>query len=286
MRDTRWEYTDVPADRLALGYRPDGGGWKLEPLLHDGTYGAMGGLLTTMNDFAKYVSFHLAAWPARDDADTGVVRRASVREMQKPAEFTGLNPSAKNLAGEISPTVGAYGYGLGWSVNGQGVARVGHGGGLPGFGSYYVFYPNHGFGVIAFANLTYAGVGGATIKAGSILIEKARLGARTLPVSAVLETRKRQVADLLRRWEPALAEAIVAENFFLDRSREEWRTHAAEIIAKAGPITAVGELTPQNQLRGTISLFGEKGRVDVFFTLTPERNPRVQRVDLTFKAGK
>ena len=41
----------------------------------------MGGLLTTAEDLGKYVAFHLSAWPPRDDAETGPVRRASVREM-------------------------------------------------------------------------------------------------------------------------------------------------------------------------------------------------------------
>ena len=285
MRDTRWEYEDVPAEKLALGYRRENDAWKLEPLLHDGTYGAMGGLLTTINDFARYVSFHLAAWPARNDPDNGIVRRASLREMQKPAEFTGLNATAKNLAGETVPSVAAYGYGLGWQSDSNGVVRVGHGGGLPGFGSYYLLYPDYGFAVISFANLTYAGTAAATAKAGSILIETAKLPRRTLPPSPILEIRKKQLAELIQSWEPKLADAIVADNFFPDRSREAWSTLARETLAKAGTITSVGELTPQNQLRGTFPLIGEKGRVDVFFTLTPEKNPRVQELKLTFVPG-
>ncbi len=282
MKDTVWEYSDVPAGKLALGYRLLNNAWKLEPLLHDGVYGAMGGLLTTMDDFARYVSFHLAAWPARDDADNGVVRRASVREMHKPAEFTGIAADAKNRAGELVPSVSAYGYGLGWTSDSKQVVRVGHSGGLPGFGSIYRFYPEHGVGVIAFANLTYAGTGVAVGRASAILIEDAKLPRRVQPPSAILTTRTKQIAELLQAWDPKLADALVAENFFPDRSREDWMKLARETLAKAGAIKSVGEIIPQNQLRGTFPMIGELGRVNVFYTLTPEKDARLQELRLTF----
>ena len=41
----------------------------------------MGGLATTASEYARYVSFLLAAWPARDDPETGPIRRSSVREL-------------------------------------------------------------------------------------------------------------------------------------------------------------------------------------------------------------
>ena len=59
--------------QLALGYRNregTAGAWDPEPLLHDGTFGAMGGLLTTIDDFARYV----AAAPCR------LAARATIRK--------------------------------------------------------------------------------------------------------------------------------------------------------------------------------------------------------------
>jgi CubicO group peptidase (beta-lactamase class C family) len=244
----------------------------------------MGGLLTTMNDFARYVNLHLAAWPARNDPDHGIVRRATLREMHKPVEAIRLIADARNLAGEPAPYAVGYSYGLICSMNAQGEVSVSHSGGLPGFGSNYRFFPEHGLGVISFANLTYAGTSTVNTKVAAILIEKARLPRRTLPPSDILIQRQKEVARLVQSWDPALAESLVAENFFLDRSREEWITLARETLARAGTITSVGELTPENQLRGTFPLLGERGRVDVYFTLTPEKNPRVQELRLTFVA--
>lgn len=285
MKDTRWEFGDVPADKLALGYRRQGDAWQPEPLLHDGVYGAMGGLLTTLDDFARYVSLHLAAWPPRDERDDGPVRRATLREMHKPADAVSLSPGNRNLAGEASPSVHGYGYGLGWMLQAR-VTNVGHSGGLPGFGSNYRFYPEHGVGIISFANLTYAGTGAPNNRVGLLLLEKAKLPRRTLPPSPILAERTAQIAQLVQTWEPQLAAAIVAENFFLDRSREDWVKRARETLAKAGPIASVGEIVPENQLRGTFPLVGAEGRVDVFFTLTPERTPRLQELRLTFVAAK
>ena len=285
MKDTVWEFTEVPAEKLALGYRTLGGGrWEIEPLLHDGTYGAMGGLLTTVRDFARYVSLHLAAWPPRNDPEDGIVRRASLREMHQPSVFTGLNANAKNIAGETVPTVSGYGFGLSWTNDSKGITRIGHGGGLPGFGSYWRFYPEHGLAVISFANLTYAGTGAINARIESILLEEAKLPRRTLPPSTILATRAKQVAQLVQSWDADLAGAIVAENFFPDRSREAWQTLAQETLAKVGPIQSVGEIVPENQLRGTFDLVGANGRVRVYFTLTPEKNPRVQQLRLTFVA--
>jgi CubicO group peptidase (beta-lactamase class C family) len=285
MGDTRYEFADVPPEKLALGYRRAGDGWQLEPLLHDGVYGAMGGILTTLPDFARYVSFHLAAYPPRDDADNSIVRRASVREMHQPGVISNVG-TFKNAEGETIARASGYNFGLGWARDGRNIVSLSHGGGLPGFGSYYAFYPDHGFGVIAFANLTYAGPGGATFKAAALLLDKAKLAARELPVSAILQTRKQQVAELIQSWDAKLANALVAENFFPDRSREDWLKLSREMLAKLGAVKTIGEIVPENQLRGTFPIVGEKGRVDVFFTLTPEKSAKLQQLRLTFVPAK
>jgi CubicO group peptidase (beta-lactamase class C family) len=87
-----FEYSSVPAADRAVGYRrqPDGAYLEEAPLPH-GAFGSMGGLLTTAADLGKYVAFQLSAWPPRDDAEAGPVRRSSVREMNRlwrPANLT------------------------------------------------------------------------------------------------------------------------------------------------------------------------------------------------------
>ena len=87
MVHTYWEYTKVPENELAKGYKWSGENWSEQVMLHDGAYGAMGGMMTTIEDFSKYVALHLSAWPPRNDAETGPVKRSSIREMQFPLEL-------------------------------------------------------------------------------------------------------------------------------------------------------------------------------------------------------
>ena len=282
MTHTVWEFADIPADRLAYGYRWEHGQWAREPILHDGVFGAMGGLITTVDDFARYVAFHLDAWPPRDDAETGPASRATRREMHHISEVVALVTDNKTLSGQANPRIAGYGYGLSWNLDSRGIGWVRHAGGLPGFGSEYRFLPEHGVAVISFANHTYAPMTGLNAQAMEILIEKAKLPPRRLPVSPALRQRAAQLADLVRDWNHASAADALAPNFFLDRSREDWAADSAALLAKLGPVQQVTEVAPLNQLRGTFSLVGPNGRIDAFFTLMPEATPRVQALTLTF----
>jgi CubicO group peptidase (beta-lactamase class C family) len=282
MNNTRWEYTQAVPGKLALGYRWERDQWAPEPILPDGDGAAMGGLITTADDFARYVAFHLDAWPARSDPERGPLRRASVREMQLPHVFATMLPKATMTDGTTpNPRVGSYGYGLLTWRDSRDVVTTGHSGGLPGFGSQYVFAPDHGVGVFAFTNLRYGPVYGRTGKALATLVERADLGPRLVTVSPILAARHTQVAQLVQSWDERLGNAIVAENFFLDRARADWMAHAREKLAPIGKITSVGPIKAENGLRGTFALIGERGVVNVKFTLTPERDPRVQELELT-----
>ena len=283
MTNTHWEFAEIAADKLALGYRWEHGVWSLEPMLHDGEGAACGGLITTLDDFAKYVQFHLNAWPARDDPDLGPVRRGTVREMHRPFVISKMAPKEMLLDGVTpNPMVSFYGYGLGWSVDSRQIITLTHSGGLPGFGSHYRFLPDYGLAVIAFANRTYAPVGQPCNKAINILLAQSGIRPRAIVVSSILQARARQLGELVKSWDLRLSDEIVAENFFLDKSREDWVRTSGETLAKAGKIKSVGGVIPENQLRGTFPIFGEKGRVDVHFTLTPESVPKVQELDLMF----
>lgn len=41
MWDTTYELSDVPSDKLAIGYKYINNNWIREPMLHDGAFGAM-----------------------------------------------------------------------------------------------------------------------------------------------------------------------------------------------------------------------------------------------------
>jgi len=121
MPASTFEFSQVPAGNRAVGYRlqPDGTYLEEAPLPH-GVFGSMGGLLTTAADLGRYVAFHLSAWPARDDAESGPVRRASVREMSHM--WTPSNLIVERSSGALKATESGYGYGLRISAD----CRFGH----------------------------------------------------------------------------------------------------------------------------------------------------------------
>lgn len=286
MTHTEWAYTRVPANQLAHGYRWLNEQWIEEPLLADGSYGAMGGLLTSIEDFARYVALHLSAWPPRSEAESTVLKRSSLREMHLPRTFRDMNPAFRFPSGRTTPIVNHYAYGLGWSHDGDGRDYVGHSGGLPGFGSQWRMLPDYGIGIIAFGNLTYAGLNTPNWAVIDLLLTKANLQPRQLPVSAVLAQRKAELVALLPNWANAERSPIFAENFFPDQSVADRRKASQALFAKIGTVKRVGDLIPENQLRGTFRIEGEQGAVNVFFTLTPEQPALIQQLDLTEVVGK
>jgi CubicO group peptidase (beta-lactamase class C family) len=279
MNDSKWEYTEVPKEKFAPGYRWEDNQWKEEPILHDGIFGAMGGLICSAEDFSKYVAFHLSAWPPRNDAESSVARRSTLREMHQLQRLGGFFPEAKNLKGQPCATLTGYGFGLGYRKDCSGLVSIRHGGGLPGYGSEWRFYPELGIGIVSLSNLTYGGLGIANFKALDTLIALASLKPRDLPASKILEQRAKEIQGILSEWQQDKL-GIFAENFFLDESVESRKKSANEILAQAGKILKVGEMIPENQLRGAFIMEGEKKDVTVFFTLTPEANPLVQQLDL------
>ena len=281
MKNTIWEYTLAPKNLLAHGYRYEDDVWKEEELEHDGTYGAMGGLITSIDDFSKYVVFHLSAWPPSSAAETGPVLRSDVREMQMPWNFNSLNASYKYPSGRACAMVSAYGYGLRWSKDCEGRTGIGHTGGLPGFGSQWQILPEYGIGIIAHANRTYAGM--ATINTAVLDTVIALAGLKPLPVavSNVLKQRKDQLVKLLPAWQNAEQSGIFAENFFPDRSVSHRRKELDALLAKTGAITGSTEMTAENQLRGTFILNGTSGNIKVYFTLSPENPALIQQLDFS-----
>lgn len=280
MDHTYWEYTNVPPEQLAHGYRWEDEKWKKEPMLHDGAFGAMGGLITTIEDFSNYVSFHLSAWPARNDTDHGPIKRSTIREMHTP-QFNFLNTWNRDWDNEPCTKMIGYGYGLGIAMDCKRITRISHGGALPGFGSNYAFFPNYGIGIMAFGNLTYTTpIPYDTIE--KLLFGTLDLKSRKLPVSDILKQRKNDILDLIDNGTIQLDAPIFADNFFLDESKEKRMAQIQEILNKAGTIKKSHELRPRNQLRGDFNIECENGDISIFFTLTPEHHPMVQRLDVSF----
>jgi CubicO group peptidase (beta-lactamase class C family) len=135
------------------------------PLGH-GALAGMGGLWSNIEDLARWIAFLDDAFPARDDPDHGPLRRSSRREMQQVHRARPLARSDAHGEGiDHAPAridAGGYGYGLQVLHDDRFGVIVGHGGGLPGYGSHMRWLPGRRVGVVALANATYAPMGRLT----------------------------------------------------------------------------------------------------------------------------
>jgi CubicO group peptidase (beta-lactamase class C family) len=280
MASTTLEPRSVPPARLAQGYRWEDGRWKREPQLPDGAFGAMGGMLTSLEDLGRHVGLLLGAWPPRDAPETGPVSRASLREMQqmwraRPATVT------RDATGAVQLNATGYGYGLRISQTCDSAHVVAHSGGLPGFGSQMRWLPEYGVGLIAFGNRTYTPWGDAFGPALAALKDSGGLQARAVQPSEALSGARAGVTALVNAWDDAAIEQLAAVNLFLDRDKARRRAEFAQLRAEVGECRdAGGWVSIENRLRGDWLLRCERGDLVAAVTLAPTEPPKVQHLEL------
>lgn len=282
MMNTFWEYDKAPANHLASGYDWDGDKWQRIELLHDGAFGAIGGMITSIDDFSKYMIFHLSAWPPSNGADIAPVKRSTLREMHA-ARNSGLTAEAADMDGKQCAVAGGYGYGLGISVDCKGLVIVGHAGGLPGFGSQFRLYPDFGLGVVMFGNRTYSGrtIGDVLRKVAHRLVPSDCMDKKTGPDPAlILEQRKAELIRWLTTRDETMPSNFLSGNVFMDKSPETWRQDIQRDLRRIGKIVDSGDLEPITRLKGKFMIRGERQTMEVVFSLTPHGRPKVQSITI------
>ena len=280
MEDASWDYTEVPDSQLARGHRWIDGKWKEEAMLKSGVFGAMGGMIASIEAMVPYMALHLSAWPPRNEEERGPIQRSSLREMHQPWKFIEFLTDFKcgqgsHLGeGSKSAAVRSYGYGLRRIVDDQGRVFVGHSGGLPGFGSDWIILPEYGVGVVLLTNVTYGPASKMNLEAIGKILEKSQLKPRQLPPSDYLVERAAALIPLLSDWENGEASGIFALNFFLDNSPQSLN----QLFGQAGNILSVGPLKAKTQSKGSFLIEGEAANLEVTIWLTPENPPLIQNV--------
>jgi D-alanyl-D-alanine-carboxypeptidase/D-alanyl-D-alanine-endopeptidase len=287
MSSTTWDAEAIPNDRIARGYRLEDDAWVTEAPLADGALGAMGGLATSVRDYARYVGLHLSAWPPRDAPDEGPLRRSSLREMQQlwrigPTFMADGDADEDEEGSDAEPPragrwrADGYGYGLTSGLHEAFGRVVAHSGGLPGFGTHVRWLPDHGVGVIGFANLTYARASVPVARALDALARAGGLAPRIPHPSPALAAARDAAVALYRAWDDEAVAALAADNLFLDVSLDRRRRAWEELRARAGACVEVGGERLAGSLRGTWRLGCERGAVDLTVALSPVIPPRVQ----------
>ena len=283
MKKTFWEYAKVAVENLAIGHRHTTNGFVIETPLHDGSWGAMGGILTCMEDMEKYLRFHLNAWPSSGKKESSVLKRSSLREMQTPQSFSGLNTGLRFYSGRVCAVSNSYGFGLRIVKDCSNKTYAGHSGGLPGYGSNWNILPEFGIGVMSFANVTYAPLGNFNLSILDTIVRLSGIQKRIIPVSAVLKKRADELARILPSWEISKQGEVFAENFFLDNPLHELKEEGRKVFSQLGDVKKIHPLKAINRLRGSFLIEGEKGIAEIFFTLSPEPSPKVQALEMKIR---
>lgn len=278
MLDTCWN-VDKAKQSVAKGYEGIAGEFVENDLAwacSAGDAAAFGGLYSSMHDLAKWVMLFLSAWPPRDGDEGLILRRSSLREMQRCANPRMLTPKKKKVGAPFRHEVGGYAYGLFASYAEELGQIVGHSGGLPGFGSHMVWLPDHDVGVVTLANSTYAPAVPIAMQMLRHVVTNAHLAPRRVQPADALLAAQEHTVHLLHQWDDVLVDNLVAANFFLDKSREHWQTELAQLRDRHGELQIEGELNVTNPLRGGWKMRGERGWCNVWITLAPTVPPSVQ----------
>jgi CubicO group peptidase (beta-lactamase class C family) len=292
MTSTRWDADAVPEEHKAHGYGRKGSAMPSsglaryeddvpheEPVLADGSWAPIGGLWTTPRDYAKWIAFQLSAWPPRDDADQGPLRRASLREAQSLQRSLPV-VAARDEHDELD--VAARGYGLGWGVRSTcGFENiVTHSGGLPGYGSYVLLLPAQGVGFFSMTNLTYTSGAVAVNELIKNLREKSLLPARPTAISEQLDRARAGVLELLSGWDSKRATSLFDEHYASYRSPEQQRAQLEALSAVHGRCHPDIIVDPENALRGRMQLDCDNGDIAMSVELTSDAPARIQSLVL------
>jgi serine-type D-Ala-D-Ala carboxypeptidase/endopeptidase len=270
----------APQERRALGYRWEDDAWRLEPTLAHGAFGAMGGIQTSANDYARWVAYLLSAWPPRDEPDSGPVKRATVRELAQGSNFPQLLPRPGHTSSGACRQAANYAMGMWVAIDCDLGLTLRHSGGYPGYGSHVLLLPEQGVGIFAFANRTYAGPSVAVWDAAIALNKAGFFRNRPVPVSEDLANAYRTVAGIYQRGEVTGSADQLAMNFLLDRDAAGWARDLAGLRKQLGDCDTTAPVTAKSALAGEFNWRCAHGRITGSVTLAPTKPPRIQEIEL------
>jgi CubicO group peptidase (beta-lactamase class C family) len=273
----------TPQERRALGYRWEDDAWRLEPTMRHGAFGAMGGLQTSATDYAKWIAYVLAAWPPRDGPDAGPVKRASVRELAQGSNFPRVRQRFGHTGTDACRQAATYGMGMWVAVDCDLGLTLSHGGGYPGYGSHVLLLPDHGIGIFAFANRTYAGPSAPVWDTAIALSKAGFLEDRAVPVSDGLASAYRRVAAIYAQGDLAAAADLLAMNFLMDRDAAAWRQDLAKLKKQIGDCDTSAGIGATSALAGEFTWRCAHGRLAGSLLLAPTKPPQIQRLEFMRK---
>lgn len=279
MTSTGYDIYTSPQARRAIGYRWENEAFAREPDMAHGTFGAMGGVQTSATDYARWVSFLLSAWPARDGSEQGPARRSSVRELSQGLNF----PQVSRRPGgdkDSCPQAATYGMGMRIAVDCDAGFTLAHSGGYPGYGSFLLLLPDHGIGIFAFANRTYSAPSAPVWDTAMELHKAGWFTGRAIPVTDALMQAYRAAGAMFDAGDLGPGRALLAMNFLMDRSAENWAREFARLKEETGACRTDAAITATGALAGRFKWICERATLDGGLLLAPTNPPTIQALRL------
>ena len=282
MSSTTFHQSEVVSEKFVQGYAEFASGFVPEPLTIPGAFSAMGGLLSNIEDLAKWVAGFQSAW---NESSTHPLQKWSRREMQEPQRHARTAAFTDPHTDQIKSITTSYGYGLLVDDDSLLGRFVSHSGGYPGFGSHMRWHPQSGWGIVALGNRTYAPMMPAASEALNIIVRDF-VPARTYSESDLwFETASAMnaVEELLTNWNNQLADDWFAVNMDLDQPRPERITAITAATGESTTITRIpGSLSSTTPAHAKWQVSSDSGLVEIELLMTPTAPPKVQ----TLKVAK
>ena len=244
----------------------------------------MGGVQTSASDYVKWMAFLLDAWPPRDGAETGPVKRSTVRELAQGVNFPMIVQRPGLEEGQTCSYANTYAMGMNASQDCDLGFTLGHSGGYPGYGSNLLLLPDQGVGLFAFASRTYAGPSLVNRMAALELNKVGMFKPVGWPVSAALTDAHKAAGAMYATGSVESGRSLLAMNFLMDRSTENWAAEFARLKELAGeckPETPV-RLGATGEQAGYFTWTCEKGEMDGNILLAPTRATGIQSLRFGF----
>lgn len=281
MKASGYEIADVPAAKLAVGYSWRDDALVREPAMANGAFGAMGGIHTSANDYARWVAFLLSAWPPRDGPEVGPARRAVVRGLAIATSFPRLG--SRPRPGDAGPCAFATVYAAGFNVVRDcdlGLVLT-HNGGYPGYGSSVLLMPEYGVGIFAFVNRTYAVPTGVVFDAAQALKDAGLLIPRPQTVSVDLAHAYALAGAMYQAGDIGPGRSGLAVNFLMDRPAEDWAREFGKLKTAVGDCRGQEPLVSGGLRTGDFTWHCQHGSLRGALELSPTDPPLIQSLTLT-----
>jgi CubicO group peptidase (beta-lactamase class C family) len=253
--------------------------WRPYEIRESAGFAAAGGIVSTLRDLSVWVTWLGEAFRPGQSSNTGVLSRASRRELQR---IESTIPPSIALQSAGAWHVDVSGYALGLHIDHdlfRGVV-VSHSGGLPGYKLHMRWHPDSGHGVVVLTNSHRGDPVSLARECLARLLHAHDTPSETITLWDETVAARLAAERLIRDWNQNVADQLFANNVEFDRPIAIRRAEIDALVAQVGPLSAprpVHEvLSAATAADVTWSIPGARGELICMVHLNELDPPQVQ----------